>query len=103
VPKNNKFPPHIIDHWPEVFDDVEIKAVPIDYITAVNVHFHDGKVWQINLDETAKKTESPLEEVLEAFFTEYDEQIESIDFELNTRKVKKDIRERTRKFMKKRK
>ena len=50
MPKN-KLPPEVISQWPEIFSDVEIKAVPIEYIHYAHVHFHDGKIWQIDIDK----------------------------------------------------
>ena len=50
--KNNKLPPDVVDHWPDVFDEIEIKAVPIEYIQEVMIHFHTGKVWEINIDQS---------------------------------------------------
>ena len=43
-----------------------------------------------------------IENSLDAFFTEYDESISHVDFRLNTSKVVKDVKERTKTFMKKR-
>lgn len=100
---SNKLPPHIIEHWPEVFNDVEIKAIPLEYINSINVYFYDGKVWEIDVNKSAMQGVTSLEEVLESFFEEYDDVIDSVDFSLNTKKVKKDIKDRTRLFMKKRK
>ena len=34
---NNKLPPEVVDYWPEVFKDVEIKAIPIKYVAGVHV------------------------------------------------------------------
>ena len=36
MPKN-KLPPEVIKHWPEIFEDVEIKSIPIEYIHTVHV------------------------------------------------------------------
>lgn len=97
----NKLPPEIVEHWPEVLEDVEIKAVPIEYLDAINVYFHDGKVWTIDLKD--ESSTSNLENTLESFFDEYDDAIKRVDFSINTAKVKKDIQARTRSFMKRRK
>lgn len=97
----NKLPPEIVNHWPEVLKDVEIKAVPMEYLDSINVHFHDGKVWAIDLKED-KSTKS-LENTLQSFFDEYDDAIKRVDFSINTAKVKQDVQARTRSFMKKRK
>ena len=105
MPKN-KLPPEVIKHWPEIFNDVEIKAVPIEYIYSVHVHFHDGKIWEIDLDQQAlhnKGDVSKVEDSLETFLAEYNDEISHVDFRLNTSKVVQDVKSKTRSFMKKRK
>ena len=60
------------------------------------------QIKQCNLDK--KTPPNPdLEYGLESLFREYDKAIDSIDFRLNTHKVRKDIEGRTKSFMKKRK
>lgn len=105
MPKSTKLPPEIVDHWPEIFEDIEIKAIPIEYIKSINVEFTDGKAWVIEVDNDSITQNSPetVEESLSAFFEEYDNVIDSVDFNLDTAKVKKDIEHRTKRFMKKRK
>lgn len=103
--KNTKLPPEVVDHWPEIFSDIEIKAIPIQYIKSINVQFADGKVWVIEVNNkiiTQTNLES-VEESLADFFEEYDDVIDTVDFNLNTAKVRKDIETRTKRFMKKRK
>ena len=105
MPKN-KLPPEVIEHWPEVFGDIEIKAVPIEYIHSVHVYFHDGKIWQIDIDKQQIASEDGVDQIessLETFLEQYDEDISHVDFRLNTSKVVKDIKDRTKSFMKKRK
>lgn len=104
----DKLPPEVIEHWPEIFKDIEIKAVPLEYITAVVVTFDDGRTWEIdlsaeNLSEDDEDLADVIDETLEAFFEEYDEYIESIDFRLNTQKVIDDIKKKVGSFLKKRK
>ena len=48
-------------------------------------------------------SEEVIEDTLEAFFEEYDEYIESVDFRLNTQKIIEDITKRVGAFLKKRK
>jgi hypothetical protein len=108
VHNGNKLPPEVVDHWPEVFEDVEIKAVPLAYLESILVYFDDGNVWEIDL-ETAKIDNGDetlieaLSQELDDFFDEYDDAIESVEFRLDTKKVIKDVKERTKLFMKKRK
>lgn len=104
----DKLPPEVIEHWPEIFKDIEIKAVPVEYITAVVVRFDDGETWEIDLSPESLDVEGVdvidvIEDTLEAFFEEYDEYIESVDFRLNTQKIIEDITKRVGSFLKKRK
>ena len=102
----NKLPPDVIQHWPEIFEDVEIHAVPIEYIRTVHVHFHDGKIWEIDMDKQDIKQKddvSSIENSLETFLTQYNDDIDHVDFRLNTSKVVEDVKKRTKTFMKKRK
>lgn len=105
MPKN-KLPPEVIEHWPEIFTDIEIKAVPIEYIHSVHVHFHDGKIWQIDIDKQHIASDGEINQIetsLEVFLEQYDEEISHVDFRLNTSKVVQDVKNRTKSFMKKRK
>ena len=105
MPKN-KLPPEVIKHWPEIFGDVEIKAVPIEYIHNIHVHFHDGKIWEIDLDQQSSVGDGDVnlfENSLETFLEQYNDEISHVDFRLNTSKVVADVKKRTKSFMKKRK
>ena len=100
---NNKLPPEIVNHWPEVFDNVEIKSVPIEYISSINIFFNNGKVYTIDVSKEKKKyaDSESLESSLETFFAEYDNVIKSIDFSIDTPKVKHDVQKRIKSFLKK--
>lgn len=102
--KSTVLPNDVIAHWPEVFQDVKVEAVPIDYLHSVRVFFRDGKVWDIDIEKSRKKHSSmDLESVLEQMFQEYDEFIVNVDFRLDTDRIKRDIQARTKTFLKKNK
>lgn len=96
---NKKLPQEVISHWPEVFDDVEIDVVPLEYLDSVRVEFVDGKVWDIEINTEKNKVED-LEKSLDDLFEQYQNHIKNVDFRLNTNKVKRDITTRTQKFLK---
>lgn len=100
--KSNKLPPEVIDHWPEVFEDISIDAVPLEYLHSIRVSFVDGKVWDIELNKQ-KNSVNDLEKALDELFEQYQEVIKNVDFRLDTDRVKQDITNRTRKFLKLRK
>jgi hypothetical protein len=103
VPKKNKLPPEVIDHWPEVFEEIDIDVIPVEYLDSVRVQFEDGKIWDINVKSSLEKTDLDIESAIEDLFEEYADVITNIDFRLDTEKVKRDIESRTHIFMKKRK
>ena len=103
MPKGGKLPPEVIRHWPEVFNDVEIQTIPIEYLVSVRVEFNDGKMWEIELDKNKSASKEVIEDSLGNFFDEYNDHIANIDFRLDTKKVINDVKSRTKSFMKKRK
>ena len=99
----NKLPAEVVDYWPEVFEHIEIKAVPVKYISKVQVVFKDGKERQIDLDEDKKKKESAeinLEETLNLFFNEFNDVIKTVEFKLDTPSLVNDVKSHTKTFMK---
>ena len=100
--KSSKLPPEVINHWPEVFEDIEIDVVPLEYLHSIRVTFSDGKVWDIDITKQKGSVED-LEKSLDDLFEEYQDVIQNVDFRLDTDKVKQDITKRTRKFLKLRK
>lgn len=101
MPKK-KLPPAVIDTWPEIFNEIDVDVVPIEYLHSINVRFKDGKTWEIDVKKSLEKPNINIETALEELFEHYEQSIESIDFRLDTEKVKYDIKKRTHQFMKKR-
>jgi hypothetical protein len=108
VPKNKssdtQLPPEVVGHWPEVFEDLDVKVVPLEYLHSVRVFFEDGKVWDIDVQKSKRSSSSDqLEDTLETLFQEYEDVIINVDFRLDTARLKRDIQRRTAVFLKKRK
>ena len=103
MPKGKKLPPAVIDTWPEIFSEINVDVVPIEYLHSINVKFKDGKIWEIDVKKSREKPNINIESALEDLFEQYEDSIDSIDFRLDTDKVKHDIKRRTALFMKKRK
>lgn len=100
----DKLPKHIVDAWPEIFKDIELKVVPTEYLHSIVITFENGKVWEIDVQKSLeKKDDVDLEEALEGIFKEYEDAIENVDFRLDIERVKSDIQKRTTTFLKKRK
>jgi len=97
---NKKLPPEVVDHWPEVFEDVDVEVVPVEYLHSVRVTFDDGITWNIDITQEEKSVD--VETALADLMEQYQDEITHVDFRLDTEKVKRDISKRTHIFMKKR-
>lgn len=101
MPKKRKLPKDVIEHWPEVFEDIDVEAVPVDYLDSIRITFNDGTIWDVDVATHSENVN--IEEVLEELLLEYEENIKNINFRIDTEKVKHDITKRTNYFLKKRK
>ena len=100
---SNKLPQGIVNYWPEIFKDVEVKAIPVEYINAINVILTDGSVWTVWVGREQESIDvDDVEQLIEEILEEHEDEIESIDFSLATEEIKNDIKKRTNLFMKKR-
>lgn len=97
-------PKEVIECWPEVFGEVKLNVLPIKYLHAILVNFKDGKIWEIKITAKTKKNGwESLEGTLSELLNSYEDSIESINFKLDTDRVKKDIKNSTNKFLKRKK
>lgn len=97
-------PKDVIDHWPEIFGEVKLNVMPLRYLHTVLVNFKDGKTWEIKITaKTKKEGWVTFEKNLMELIKNYEENIENVDFKLDTPQVKKDIEASTQKFLKRKK
>ena len=94
-------PKDVIEHWPEIFGEVKLNVMPLRYLHTVLVNFKDGKTWEIKITaKTKKEGWVAFEKNLIELIKNYEENIENVDFQLDTPQVKKDIEASTQKFLK---
>lgn len=97
-------PRDVIEHWPEVFADVELNVLPIRYLHTVLVNFKDGKTWEIKVTAKARQEGWPaFQQNLSEICKTYEDTIDNVDFKLDTERVRKDIEKSTQTFLKKKK
>ena len=93
----------MIDHWPEIFSEIQLNVLPIKYLNAVMINFKDGKTWEVKISAEARKEGWVVfEKQLSELVKNYEENIENVDFKLDTERVKKDMIKNTNNFLKKR-
>jgi len=85
-------------NWEEIFDTVNYDYLPIEYVGTIIVTFLDGKVWEVDL-HNKNNVDDPADTIA-TFLDEYNEKIDTVDFRLDTDRIKKDITKRTKRFLK---
>jgi hypothetical protein len=99
-----KLSKEVIESWPEIFETVDLNVVPIRYLCSVHVTFKDKRKWDIDIKPSARNDNwQSIERNIHEIVCNYKQHIESIDFKLDTEKIKKDISKVTNKFLKNRK
>lgn len=99
-----KFPKDVIEFWPEVFGEISLNVIPIRYLDTITVTFKNRKIWELKIkpvssDAILEQFESSLKDILST----YENEIDNVDFKLDTERIKKDVTASTSKFFKKRK
>ena len=100
MPKSFKIPKHLVNEWPEVFEDMYISTMPVEYLHSIKLEFHDGRVWEIAVDDqlTSLKSQAIADRLIETLY-EYADDVKKIDFKVNVEKLKTDIKKEIRKIL----
>ena len=102
--KNNsrkkKFNKETIQSWPDILEDIDIHSIPVEYVKQIKVNFLDGREWIIDMDENPQ---ADIDTAIEELYKEYEDVIDSINFNVDIDKIKAEIEKRTTIFLKKRK
>ncbi len=93
MPKKYFKPPKdVIKEWPEVFEEIYMSSMPIKYIHGVELTFNDGRVWEIDLPEQLNLAdEDAIIEKLSEGIRDFQEEIITINFQVDIDRLKQDI------------
>jgi len=102
VPKPLFKPPkHLVQEWPEVFEDLYMNTMPVYYLESIRLEFGNGRIWEINIKEQLANSHSDIvANKLVETFAEYKEDINKIDFKIDVERLKKDIQNQSNDFFK---
>lgn len=91
----------LIDQWPEILEDIDLSAIPVNYLHSIVVTFNDGDSWEVVLRKQDRENETDwFSETMTELFRNYREKIQHVDFRLDVEKLRKDITKSTKKFLK---
>jgi len=70
--------------------------MPVAYLDSMIVEFSDGRIWEIDVNEHLKSSDSDsVSKKLLSILSEYKETIKKLDFKINIERLKNDIKNRT--------
>lgn len=99
-----QLPKDVVDKWPEVFGEITLNVVPLTYLHAIRITFKNSKVWEIEINKNVREGGwDDLEVEIKEIVSEYESEIDNVDFSLDTERIKKDILKHTKKFLKNKK
>ena len=77
-----------------------ISTMPVEYLHSIKLEFHDGRVWEIAVDDqlTSLKSQAIADRLIETLY-EYTNDVKKIDFKVNVEKLKTDIKKEIRKIL----
>lgn len=104
MPKKYFKPPkEVIKEWPEVFNEIYMDAMPVKYITGVELTFNDGRIWAIDLSELSAYegfvNEDEILERLSSSIGNFDDEISSVNFQVDIDRLKEDVLKSTKNIM----
>jgi hypothetical protein len=92
-----KPPKHLVQEWPEVFEDLYMNTMPIHYLEMIRLEFDNGRVWEIDVREQLEVADGDaIANKLIDTFQEYRDDIKKMDFKIDIEKLKKDIQDQTK-------
>ena len=93
-----KLPEDVIRHWPEVFKNIEVKSIPLEYLQHIDVTFKNRKKWIIEC--VPNTSQAKFEKDIRELFDQYGPQINKVDFAIDSQRLKSDIQKGTQRVFK---
>ncbi len=95
-----KPPRHLVQEWPEVFEDLYMNTMPVAYLIMLRLEFTNGRIWEIDVQEQlSNSVPEEIAEKLLNIFQEYRNDIKKIDFQMDIEKLKIDIQESSKNLL----
>lgn len=93
-------PVNLINEWPEIFEDLHITTMPINYLNSILIEFSNGRVWEISVrDQLAIESAEKLTKKLFETLQEYKSEIVKVDINLDVVRLKKDIKQSSKNIL----
>lgn len=91
-----KPPRHLVEEWPEVFEDLYMNTMPVAYLDFITLEFNDGRIWEIDIKEKLEQNDpNDVADSLLETLQEYREDVKKIDFKIDIDRLKTDIKKQS--------
>jgi len=95
-----KAPKKLVREWPEVFEDMYITNIPLEYLDHVHLEFSNGRIWKIDVrEQLAGSTTDDVIIKVRSTISEYYKEIKKIDYKVDIERLKSDIQSSTQRIM----
>lgn len=92
-----KPPKDLIEEWPEVFEDLYMNTMPIEYLHSIRLEFVNGRIWEIDIEDHSHMVHSQtIADKLIQTLHEYSDEIIKIDFQVDIERLKNDVKKSSR-------
>ena len=82
----------LIEEWPEVFENIEISAIPVMYLDKVTIRFLTGMVWEVDVRNHLETISADtIQDLLQELFAEYEKEIKELEYNFDIEQLKKDV------------
>ena len=96
-----KFSDEFYDRWQHLLEDIEMSDVPLEFVREISVNMDDGTVVSFDIATmVAKKIKvTKIEEMIETFLAEHDDEVGNIEFHINIRAVAEEVTDKVSKIL----
>ena len=95
------FSDEFYDRWQHLLEDIEMSDVPLEFVREISVNLSSGNVVTFDIQTMIGKnyTVSEIEETVETFLAENDEEVGNIEFHINVKAVADEVTDRVSKIL----
>lgn len=87
-----KSPNYLIREWPEVFEDLYISTMPVEYLHSIRLEFKNGRIWEISVkDQISHTSVQSITERLINSIHDYSTELAKVEFKIDVSRLKTDI------------
>jgi ABC-type oligopeptide transport system ATPase subunit len=87
-----KPPDYLVDEWPEVFEDLYISTMPVEYLHSIRLEFKNGRIWEVAVkDQISHTNVQEITKRLIKSIHEYSTELAKVEFKIDVNRLKTDI------------